>query len=283
MTALLSRMRALSVSRTDASGAEFRTISLADVAALARESGQKRRELELAALHEHILPERYLRNLGTVGWEGQIKLLSSTVGLVGVGGLGGWILMGLARMGVGRLIIIDGDVFSDNNLNRQALCREADLGKPKVNVAARWVHQANASVQVRKHYRMVNEDDMVHLLAGSQVLVDALDTLPTRLALQRAARRLNLPLVHGAIAGYVGQVMTIFPEDEGLLGLYGSGEVPEHGVEMQWGNPAATPMMTAAWQVQEVVKLLVGRGEPLRHKMLFMDAEWGQVDILQVP
>ncbi|OQB26133.1 MAG: Molybdopterin-synthase adenylyltransferase [Chloroflexi bacterium ADurb.Bin180] len=283
MIALAGRLRALSVPQPDGSGAELRTISLANVVALARELRLRRRQVELAALQEHILPERYLRSLGTVGWEGQIKLLSSTVGVVGVGGLGGWVIMALARMGVGRLIIIDGDVFADSNLNRQALCRESDLGRPKVDVAARWVRQVNAAVQVRKHYRLVNEEDMVALLAGSEVVVDALDSLPTRLALQRAARRLQVPLVHGAIAGYVGQVMTIWPADGGLLGLYGSGDVAEHGVEMQWGNPAATPMMTAAWQVQEVIKLLIGRGEPLRCKMLFMDAEWGQVDILQVP
>ena len=283
MIALAGRLRALSVPQPDGSGAELRTISLANVVALARELRLRRRQVELAALQEHILPERYLRSLGTVGWEGQIKLLSSTVGVVGVGGLGGWVIMALARMGVGRLIIIDGDVFADSNLNRQALCRESDLGRPKVDVAARWVRQVNAAVQVRKHYRLVNEEDMVALLAGSEVVVDALDSLPTRLALQRAARRLQVPLVHGAIAGYVGQVMTIWPADGGLLGLYGSGDVAEHGVEMQWGNPAATPVMTAAWQVQEVIKLLIGRGEPLRCKMLFMDAEWGQVDILQVP
>ena len=283
MIALAGRLRALSVPQPDGSGAELRTISLANVVALARELRLRRRQVELAALQEHILPERYLRSLGTVGWEGQIKLLSSTVGVVGVGGLGGWVIMALARMGVGRLIIIDGDVFADSNLNRQALCRESDLGRPKVDVAARWVRQVNAAVQVKKHYRLVNEEDMVALLAGSEVVVDALDSLPTRLALQRAARRLQVPLVHGAIAGYVGQVMTIWPADGGLLGLYGSGDVPEHGVETQWGNPAATPMMTAAWQVQEVIKLLIGRGEPLRCKMLFMDAEWGQVDILQVP
>jgi molybdopterin/thiamine biosynthesis adenylyltransferase len=123
---------------------------------------------------------------------------------------------------------------------------------------------------------------MLELLHGASVLVDALDALPTRLALQRAARRLGVPMVHGAIAGYVGQVMTIFPEDAGLYGLYGDEHVPERGIEAQWGNPAATPMMVAAWQVQEVVKLLTGRGEPLRHRLLFMDSEVGAVDTLQV-
>ncbi|HNT06004.1 MAG TPA: ThiF family adenylyltransferase, partial [Anaerolineae bacterium] len=137
MITLAGRLRALSVPQPDGSGAELRAISLANVAALARELRLRRRQVELAALQEHILPERYLRSLGTVGWEGQIKLLSSTVGVVGVGGLGGWVIMALARMGVGRLVIIDGDVFADSNLNRQALCRESDLGRPKVDVAAR--------------------------------------------------------------------------------------------------------------------------------------------------
>jgi molybdopterin/thiamine biosynthesis adenylyltransferase len=186
-------------------------------------------------------------------------------------------------MGVGRLILIDGDVFEESNLNRQALCREVDIGRPKVDRAAGWVQEVNPAVEVVTYRCQVDEAGMVELFHGSHVLVDALDALPARLELQRAARRLGLPLVHAAIAGYVGQVMTILPEDEGLLGVYGGGQVPEHGIEAVWGNPAATPMMTASWQVQEVVKLLTGRGELLRHRMLFMDAEWGTVDILQVP
>ena len=127
-----------------------------------------------------------------------------------------------------------------------------------------------------------DEAQMVQLLRGADVLVDALDALPVRLALQRAAQKLDVPLGHGAIAGYVGQVMTILPGDWGLQGLYGSGEIPERGIEVQWGNPAATPMMVAAWQIQEVVKLLAGRGEPLRDRLLFMDSEAATVDILQM-
>jgi len=149
-------------------------------------------------------------------------------------------------------------------------------------VARQRVAEINSAVDVVAHTLRVDEEQMVRLLQGSNVLVDALDALPTRLELQRAARRLGVPMVHGAIAGYVGQVMTILPEDAGLFGLYGSEHVPEHGIEAQWGNPAATPMMVAAWQVQEVVKLLTGRGEPLRHRLLFMDGEIGAVDLLQV-
>lgn len=276
------RLRQLAEETKDTRGKPLRILSLVHVQELAEETGLSRREVEIAALHEHVLPMRYMRNLGTVGWEGQLALLQATVGIVGAGGLGGWIIEGLARMGVGHLIVIDGDVFEENNLNRQAFCRECDLGRSKAEVARQRAAEVNAAVELVPHPVRVDEEQMVQLLQGATVLVDALDALPTRLALQRAARRLHVPMVHGAIAGYVGQVMTIFPEDAGLYGLYGDQHVPEHGIEAQWGNPAGTPMMVAAWEVQEVVKLLTGRGEPLRHRLLFMDSEVGAVDILQV-
>ena len=115
------------------------SLSLADTDALARGCKVSRREVEIAALQMSMLPERYRRNHGTVGWQGQIRLLQATVGIVGAGGLGGWIIEGLARMGVGRLIVIDGDVFEENNLNRQAGCTESTLGRPKAQVMAERV------------------------------------------------------------------------------------------------------------------------------------------------
>jgi len=277
------RLRALAMETTDACGEQLWVISSVGIKEVAERVGLSRREAEIAALRERVLPERYMRNLGTVGWEGQIALLRSSVGIIGAGGLGGWIIEGLARMGVGRLIIVDSDVYEENNLNRQAFCREGNLGQPKVEAARQRVAEVNLAVEVVTHQVRVDEPQkIVELLRGANVLVDALDALPTRLALQQAARELSVPLVHGAIAGYVGQVMTIFPDDPGLLGLYGEGPVPEHGIEVQWGNPAATPMMVAAWQIQEVIKLLTGHGELLCRRMLFMDSEIGAIDILQV-
>ncbi len=277
------RLRLAAAERKDAQGERYWAISSARVRELAAELALPRRDVEIAALRERVLPERYARNLGSVGWEGQVALLQSAVGVVGVGGLGGWIVEGLARMGIGRMILIDDDVFEENNLNRQAFCREANVGQPKVEAARQRVAEVNSAVEVVTHQvRVTSPAMMAELLHGADVLVDALDALPTRLALQRAAQQLAVPLVHGAIAGYVGQVMTIFPEDRGLAALYGEGPVPEHGIEVQWGNPAATPMMVAAWQIQEVVKLLAKRGEPLRHRMLFMDSEIAAINILEI-
>ena len=241
------------------------------------------RMIELAALEAGIVPWRYLRNMGTLGVAGQAKLLRATAAVVGLGGLGGYVTEGLARMGVGQLILIDGDKFEEHNLNRQLLCAEAALGTEKARAAEQRVAEVNSSVQVTSHALPLTSDNLPVLLDGADVVVDALDRLPIRLDLQRGAQSLGIPMIHGSIAGFLGQVLTILPGDAGLFGLYGEpGELPEQGLEAQLGTPAATPMAVAAWETQEVVKILTGLGEPLRNRLLIMDMGTGQVDIIRL-
>ncbi len=260
-----------------------RIIRLQQVHELATAFGCPIREVELAALEMDVIPWRYLRNMGTAGLEGQAKLLRATVAIVGLGGLGGNVVEALARMGVGCLILIDGDVFEEHNLNRQVLSSEARLGLGKVQVARRRVAEINGATEVIGHAVMLTRENLPRLLQGADVVVDGLDRLPSRLILQEGARALGIPMVHGSIAGFLGQVMTIFPGDPGLDSLYGGGnELPEQGLETQLGTPAATPMAVAAWEAQEVVKILLGREEPLRRRLLVMDMESGTIDVLQL-
>jgi molybdopterin/thiamine biosynthesis adenylyltransferase len=252
--------------------AGIQTLSLEHLDALAREHDLSRREAEVAALELGILPRRYVRNYGTVGLDGQLALLRSCVTVVGLGGLGGYIVEGLARMGVGRLVLVDGDVFLDHNLNRQVLSEEAYLGQAKATVASQRVYEINKAIETVAYAEYATSDNLPHILSGVDVVVDALDRLPTRLMLQDVAAQVGVPLVHGAIAGGMGQVMTILPGDEGLRALYGDGAVPEHGAEVELGTPPASPMMVAAWQVHETVKILTGKGELLRGLLLFLDA-----------
>jgi len=192
-----------------AEGRDLALLSLAATHDLAREYACTTQEVEMAAVARRVMPERYQRNYGTLGWEGQLRLMQSTVAVVGAGGLGGWIIEGLARMGVGRLIVVDGDRFEENNLNRQLGCTEEALGRPKAQVLAERVAQVNSAVQVSAHHAWLTLENAPQLLAGAQVVVDALDTLPARYLLQDAAALLGAPLVHGAIAGFTGQIMTI--------------------------------------------------------------------------
>jgi molybdopterin/thiamine biosynthesis adenylyltransferase len=282
MADLLTEMERLATAVVAPDGTERRLLSLSAVRTLAGEARLPVREVEVQALKAHILPSRYERSHGTVGWAGQVRLLESAVAVIGCGGLGGWVIEGLARMGVGHLVAIDGDRFAENNLNRQAFCTEETLGRAKPEAAVDRVARINSAVQVTVHPVMADEAAMRAMLAEADVVVDALDTLPTRLVLQGVAQSLGIPLVHGAIGGYIGQVMTIFPGDEGLYAIYGYEDVPERGIEVQLGNPAATPMMVAAWQIQEVVKILLGVGRPLRNRLLFMDAEYGVTEIMEI-
>lgn len=263
-------------------GEELRLLPLAAERALAQEFGLSAREVQLAAIAAGVLPRRYQRNLGTVGWEGQRKLLEAKVVVVGAGGLGGYIVEGLARMGVGRLVVVDGDVFEEHNLNRQLLSSQNLLGVNKAQAAALRAAEINAATEITPVAEMLTEANAVELLAGAHLAVDALDSLPTRFVLERACKQRGIPLVHGAIAGFIAQVMTIFPEDEGLATIYGRGPVPEKGIEVIYGNPAGTPMLCAACQVQEAVKVIVGLGEPLRGRLLTVDSEFGSAEVIQL-
>ncbi|RJP26700.1 MAG: HesA/MoeB/ThiF family protein [Actinobacteria bacterium] len=225
-------------------------------------------DVEAAALECGVIPTRYARNIGTIGIEGQLRLLRSCIGVCGLGGLGGFIVASLARFGFGRLILVDGDTFAEDNLNRQDLCFESDLGRPKVRVAEERVAAMNSALDVRTCHLFVDADDIPEIFSGADVVIDALDTVSSRLALEEGCARLGIPMVHGAIAGDSGQVMTIFPGDPGLRAIYASGE--DKGVETILGNPPTTPALIASLQVMEAVKILCG-GEPLRHGFLLVD------------
>ncbi|NLE43378.1 MAG: HesA/MoeB/ThiF family protein [Chloroflexi bacterium] len=262
----------------------LQVIHAQDASHLSRDWACSLRDVQLAALAAGVIPLRYARNVGTIGAEGQARLLQSTVTIVGLGGLGGYISEALARMGVGRLVLIDTDVFEEHNLNRQLVSTESNQGAAKALEAAKRVQSVNSAVEATALVARLAPENVNEMLCGSDVVVDALDRLPIRLTLQKGAQALGIPMVHGSIAGFIGQVMTIFPDDDGLFALYGSDEnaVPEQGMEAVIGTPAATPMAVAAWEAQEVVKVLTGIGRPLRNRLLILDMETGSVETIHV-
>ncbi len=249
---------------------------------VAAQLGVGRAYLQQSALKSEIVPERYLRNIGTIGVKGQLSLLQSTVAVIGCGGLGGLVVELLARMGVGTLILVDDDVFEDNNLNRQILCTEADLGKPKVAAAYERILTINPAVDIRCYQQRLGPENARPMLQGAHVVVDALDNLPSRFDLEQAAQELGIPMVHGAIAGFLGQVMTIYPGDPGLREIYGRPGNIERGIETETGNLAATPALVASLQAQEVVKVLTGVGEPLRGRLFYLDTAGGEASVLKL-
>lgn len=222
---------------------------------------------------------RYARNRMTISEAENETLKSSAVCVVGCGGLGGYIIEMLGRIGVGRITAIDGDVFDITNLNRQLLSNMQNLGCSKAEAALKRMADVNPEIQVTAVQTFLNTSNVVELLKGHHVVVDALDQIGTRLMLQEAAETLGIPMVHGAIAGWYGQVCTVYPGERTLNKIYKNGG--DRGQEKKLGNPSFTPAVIASIEVSEVVKVLLDKGELLRNGMLFvnlLNQEYERID-----
>jgi molybdopterin/thiamine biosynthesis adenylyltransferase len=256
---------------------KLRVIDLKSVRSIASKKRIPLREIEISCLKQNVVPVRYVRNIGTIGIEEQLKLLHSTIVVCGAGGLGGTIIELLARQGIGHLVIIDNDKFTENNLNRQVMATEGDLNKSKVKIASIRVKKINSAVKVLAVNKTINSKNIKEIITGASVVLDGLDTLKTRRIVAQACNELKIPFVHGAIAGFSGQLMTIFPGDKGLDAICGLSS-NESGIETYTGNPAATAAVIAAWEVQEAIKIITGIGTPLRNRLIFLDFAYGTFD-----
>ena len=226
------------------------------------------------------MKERYIRNIKAISEEENAVLFDKKVCVIGCGGLGGYITEILARIGVGNLIVVDGDVFEESNLNRQLLSKTDLLGKSKAESAYRRVLEINPEVKVKYIYDFLDESNYSEIINNSDVAVDALDNIKTKKFLQKACEELGIPLVHGAIGGWYGQVTTIFPGDRTLDIIYNGEE--EKGQEKVLGNLPFTASYTASLQSAEVIKLLIKRGDLLRKKVLFMDLLNNESEIINL-
>lgn len=223
---------------------------------------------------------RYSRNRTTISAEENEVLKASKVCVVGCGGLGGYVIEMLGRIGVGTITAIDGDVFDETNLNRQLLSDVQTLGQSKAISAKSRMSVVNPEITVQAVNEFLKEENAMELLKGHHVIVDALDQIPTRLLVQATAEKLDTPFVHGAIAGWYGQVSTIFPGERTLNKIY-KNNTPR-GKEVLLGNPSFTPALASSIQVSEVIKVLLQRGNLLRNKILFinlLEQEYEVVDL----
>lgn len=220
--------------------------------------------------------KRYVKNKTMLSEEDMTRLRESRVCVVGCGGLGGYVIEQLSRIGVGHLTVIDGDVFDESNLNRQLLSGEQNLGKLKAEEAFLRVKTINSEVAVTALPVFLTVENVQTLIEGHHVVVDALDQIETRKWLAKACASLEIPLVYGAIAGWYGQVSTIFPGEDTLSKIYKNGQ--NRGAEKELGNPSFTPAVVASIQVSQVIKILIGRGELFRNRVLHIDLLDGEFE-----
>ncbi len=259
------------------------TLTVTQIEELALRFGTNGKSVEIAALEVGVYPERYARNFKTYQVQDQIRLLQSTVTVVGLGGLGGSVLEWLARAGVGQLRLVDGDRFEHHNLNRQLLCTQHRIGTSKAQAAAERICSINSSISVETHSNFLESDNATKLIRDSHAVVDCLDNIPSRFVLESAAKEAGIPMVSAAVAGLSGQVTTIFPHDQGLELIYGPKESlsSAQGAERTLGCLPQAVGLIAAAESGEVIKILLGQEKRLlRNQILLVDMSTNTFDIL---
>ncbi len=226
------------------------------------------------------LPKRYLRNMSALSEDACAALAGKTVLVAGCGGLGGYVIELLARIGVGRIVALDCDTFDETNLNRQLLATEQTLGMPKAQAAAERAAMVNPLVRVEARVERLGETNAPALVADADCVVDALDDVQARFRLAHACQEEGVPLVYGAVAGWYGQVCTVMPGDLSFVAVYGTSEGA--GIEKTEGVLPFSAAAVAAFQSAEAVKALTGRGDLIRNRLLMIDALFGSCDDMDI-
>ena len=148
------------------------------------------------------------RQLPLLTREEQEKFKNTKITVIGCGGLGGMVIEMLVRMGAGKLVVVDEDIFDMSNLNRQILSTRSNICREKSGEALKRIHEINPEVRVSCFCEHVDESNAERFLEGSGIVIDCLDNIPARVTVSRKAREYKIPFVHGAVSGTLGQVTT---------------------------------------------------------------------------
>ena len=212
--------------------------------------------------------------LEEIGYGGQLKLKNAKVCVVGTGGLGHPIISRLATMGVGTLRIVDRDVIELSNLHRQMMFDEDDVGQVKVEVAAKKLQKLNPDCKIESLAISVNDYTALEVVEGCDVVIDALDSVNARYALNKACVEFEIPFVTGAAVGTSGQAFTILPKKSAcyfcMFPELDEDTMPTCSIE---GVHPPILSIVGAIEVSEAVKIIIGKTPNLSERILHIDLE----------
>lgn len=259
-------------------GCEASDITVEQMESISAQTRISLRKVEWFAIKNGFTPQRYLRNMGTFSCKGQLKLLESTVVIVGLGGLGGQLVEQLGRAGVGKIITVDPDIFEETNLNRQLLSNMTNLGREKTNEAKERLEKTNKAVEFQGFQCRFDKlpDDVWE---EADLVFDCLDNIDDRLALAQKCSASNCPLVHGAIAGWYGEVGVVWPGSEMLQKHYHG---QHEGLEKEFGTPPFTAAAAASLMAAKGCQILMGKHKSKQSTMHFFDLledDWENISL----
>ena len=213
--------------------------------------------------------ERYNRQIliQGLGEEGQEKLKRARVFMAGAGGLGSAVSIYLAAAGIGTMRIVDHDRVELSDLNRQVLYWEEDIGRRKVDSAGDKLQRLNRGMSVEAIAEIITEANVSDLVDGFDLIIDAVDNLPTRYLLNKITLEKNIPFFHGAVYGFEGRVTTIIPGETACLRCVYRGVIHEERTPVV----GVTPAIIGCIQATEVIKHILGIGQLLANRLLIYD------------
>ena len=218
----------------------------------------------------------FSRNIGSITNAQQLRLQKATVTVIGCGGLGGFVIEELSRLGIGTIHICDPDKFSISNINRQLYARAETLGQYKASVAAKRVRLMHGQTTVLPVTTRFQEEEK-QLLANTEVVVDCLDNVSGRRELAGLCNQYQIPLVHGAVQQWYGQVGVQLAGGTLIQDLYGRHTEDEKTVPSVL---SCTVAVIASIQVAETCKLLLGLESPLHNNWINIDLQRVTFDII---
>jgi len=208
----------------------------------------------------------YSQNTGILTPKQQVDIHNSNIMIIGLGGLGGALTNNLVRLGVEHITLVDFDVYSPSNLNRQLFSSLNTIGLFKVDVVCEELQHINQDLKmhlIQKQIEELNNDEFESI----DYLIDCTDNPQTKLHIIALGKQFNIPVLHGACAGWYGQVGWIMPGCSLLNELYLE---RDHGLEAEMLNSAFTPAFTASYMTAEFVKM-VTNNNPSINEILFID------------
>lgn len=247
----------------------FRCIAGQALEGFSHKNGVPLNRIEIIALQNGVMPEKYLRNFNVFSLDEQVRLLKSGAALLGLGGLGGLVLEYLARSGVGRIRAADGDVFEESNFNRQILSAPGNLGQSKADAAAARGASLNPACEIEAWRGFVAADSVAAFVRDRQVVIDALGGLAMRRELAEVAAAAGVPLVTAGVAGQTGWVAVVAPGSVCPASLLAAAK--GQGAEIVLGTPAPAVGTAASIMAGCALDVLRGRRPALWDKMLLFD------------
>lgn len=225
--------------------------------------------------------EKYNRHiiLPEFGEAGQEKLIKAKVLVIGAGGLGAPVLYYLVAAGIGTIGIVDPDVVSLSNLQRQILYKEVQCGESKALHAKATLEGLNPNAKIQTYTEMLTEHNAEEIMAGFDMVVGATDNLESRLVIDKYSKKLGIPFIHGSICEFQGQVSVFnYQNGSSYIDLFPGSP----GESLPLGVMGVLPGIIGSMQAVEVIKIITGIGEVISGKLLIYDALTANQTIVEI-